>query len=231
MNQRMSPERYKKIRQVLAFRQPDLTVCMEEVHKPHNVSAVIRSCEAVGVAGVHAVWRQNDSLRNNIAMGSQVWVKTHKHESIVDAVGFFKQQKMQVLVTHLDDSAVDFRQVDYTKPTALILGQEKLGATAQAVQLADQAVIIPMVGMVQSLNVSVAAAILMYEAQRQRQQAGMYDHQRLDEAECQRVLFEGGFPALYKECIRRKLPLPYINDEGSIEAEKSWWQALQFSEL
>ncbi|MFZ6043991.1 TrmH family RNA methyltransferase, partial [Vibrio natriegens] len=86
-----------------------------------------------------------------------------------------KDQGMQVLATHLSDTAIDFREVDYTKPTAIILGGEKNGITSEALALADQDIIIPMVGMVQSLNVSVASALILYEAQRQRQQAGMYD--------------------------------------------------------
>jgi tRNA (guanosine-2'-O-)-methyltransferase len=229
MNQKMSYERYQKIRSVLSLRQPDLTVCMEEVHKPHNVSAVIRSCDAVGVHKIHAVWEKNESLRKGTSMGSQIWVKTQHHQTIEDAAAHLKAQNMQVLVTHLDEHAIDFREVDYTKPTAIILGQEKSGATPQAIASADQAVVIPMVGMVQSLNVSVAAAILMYEAQRQREAAGMYKVQNLDESECQKVLFEGGFPALYEICVRRKLSFPYINERGEIEASADWWDSLKYS--
>lgn len=229
MNQKMSQQRYDKIRAILALRQPDLTVCMEEVHKPHNVSAVIRTCDAVGMHNVHAIWEKNDELRKGTAMGSQVWVKTHYHDDIQSAIGQFKQQKMQVLVTHLDDNAVDFRQIDYTQPTALILGQEKTGATAEAIAQSDQSVVIPMLGMVQSLNVSVAAAIILYEAQRQRQAAGMYDIPKLAESECQKVLFEGGFPVLFEQCTRRGLPFPRINAKGEIDADEAWWKALQYS--
>lgn len=229
MNQKMSFERYQKIRSVLAQRQTDLTVCMEEVHKPHNVSAVIRSCDAVGVHKIHAVWEKHESLRKGTSMGSHHWVKTQHHHSIQDAVAHLKAQKMQVLVTHLDDRAVDFREVDYTLPTAVILGQEKTGATKQAVEAADQAVVIPMIGMVQSLNVSVAAAILMYEAQRQREAAGMYQSQTLEESECQKILFEGGFPVLYDICIKRNIAFPHINDKGEIEASPQWWDSLKYT--
>ncbi len=228
----VSPERYQKIRDVLSKRQTSLTVCLEQVHKPHNVSAVIRSCDAVGIHKVHAVWDdETKELRGGTAMGSQNWVYMENHNSIGDAVSHLQEQKMQVLVTHLSDQAVDFRDVDYTKPTAIILGQEKHGATQQAIDLADQEIVIPMVGMVQSLNVSVAAALVLYEAQRQRQIAGMYDTQHLDESDCQKMLFERGYPDFRKLCDEKKLPYPHIDEQGSIVADDDWWQALQFRKL
>jgi tRNA (guanosine-2'-O-)-methyltransferase len=225
----MSIERYQRIRKLLASRQPSLTVCMEEVHKPHNVSAVVRSCDAVGVHRVHAVWDKKTKLRKGTAMGSQNWVYTDVHSSIEDAVSQLKQQNMQVLVTHLSEDAIDFRDIDYTLPTAIILGQEKDGATQRAIELADKNIVIPMVGMVQSLNVSVAAALVLYEAQRQRQLAGMYDQQQLSEEECQRMLFEGGFPNFKDMCERKNIPYPHINENGEIVADESWWLRMQMT--
>lgn len=226
----MSPERYQRIRQLLTLRQTDLTVCMEQVHKPHNLSAIVRSCDAVGVHRVHAVWDEKTRLRGGTAVGSQNWVYTEQHDSIQDAIGELKQQDMQVLVTNLSDHAIDFREVDYTRPTAIILGQEKYGATPEAIELADQDIVIPMVGMVQSLNVSVAAALVLYEAQRQRQLAGLYQTQHLTEQDCQKLLFEGGYPVLQKVCVRKGLPYPHIGENGQIEADEKWWQAMQLTE-
>lgn len=180
----MSPERYQRIRDVLERRQTDLTVCLENVHKPHNVSAVVRTCDAVGIHRVHTVWEQKYQFRRGTAMGSQQWVRQTNHDNISDAMSALKGQGMQVLVTHLSDSAVDFRDIDYTKPTAILFGQEKYGATDEAIAMADQDIVIPMMGMVQSLNVSVAAALVLYEAQRQRTIAGMYNTQHLPEEEC-----------------------------------------------
>lgn len=227
--QAMTPQRYKKIRDLLKKRQNDLTILLEEVHKPHNVSAIVRTADAVGIHKIHAVWEQNTSLRKGTSMGSQIWVDTHCHDSTANAISHLKQSGMQVLVTHLDESAVDFREIDYTKPTAIILGQEKSGATEQAIELADRSILIPMVGMVQSLNVSVAGALIMYEAQRQRQLANMYDRIQLPELECQKILFEGGFPILHKECVRRNLPFPRINEQGEIDASEKWWRAIKYS--
>lgn len=227
--QSMTLERYKKIRDLLAKRQPDLTLLLEEVHKPHNVAAVLRSADAVGVHCVHAVWSENLEMRTGTSMGSHVWVNTQQHNTTCDAISHLKQQNMQVLVTNLDSHAVDFREIDYTLPTAIILGQEKCGATEDAIKQADQSIVIPMAGMVQSLNVSVAAALILYEAQRQRQAAGMYDKLRLAEQECQKILFQGGFPVLHKECLKRNLTYPPINEDGQIDAPQAWWDALQFS--
>ena len=224
----MTPERYTRITSVLAKRQLDLTVCMENVHKPHNIAAIIRSCDATGLDTIHGIWPEKSKMAAGYAMGSQQWVDIDQHDSIETAVGHFKQQDMQVLVTNLSDTAVDFREIDYTKPTAIILGQEKDGATPEAIAAADQDIIIPMVGMVQSLNVSVAAAVILYEAQRQREQAGMYDiPAKIPEEKLQRLLFEHGHPKLAHRCRNKKLAYPVVNDQGDIEADESWWEQMK----
>lgn len=225
----MSAERYQRISTFADFRQADLTVCLEQVHKPHNVSAVLRSCDAVGVHTVHAVSREEQLMRKDTAMGAEDWVFTQRHSSIETAVEHFHRRKMQVLVTHLDEEAVDFREIDYTLPTAIILGQEKFGATPQALALADKKIVIPMVGMVQSLNVSVAAALVLYEAQRQRQHAGMYNINQLSFEQRQLLLFKGGFPRLYALCEKKGIGHPPIDENGKIVADPQWWQQVQFS--
>ncbi|WP_071889244.1 tRNA (guanosine(18)-2'-O)-methyltransferase TrmH [Serratia rubidaea] len=226
----MSPERYARICEMLATRQPDLTVCLEQVHKPHNVSAIIRTADAVGVHQVHAVW-PTARMRTLVssAAGSNSWVNVKTHPTIGDAVQHMKSQGMQILATHLSDRAVDFRDIDYTRPTCILLGQEKTGITEEALQLADQDIIIPMIGMVQSLNVSVASALILYEAQRQRQNAGMYrrDRSMLDDEEQQRLLFEGGYPVLANVAKRKGLPRPHIDENGEVVADAEWWATMQ----
>ncbi|AWQ50237.1 MAG: tRNA (guanosine(18)-2'-O)-methyltransferase TrmH [Serratia marcescens] len=226
----MSPERYARICEMLATRQPDLTVCLEQVHKPHNVSAIIRTADAVGVHQVHAVW-PTTRMRTLVssAAGSNSWVSVKTHRSIGDAVGHLKAQGMQILATNLSARAVDFREVDYTRPTCVLLGQEKTGITEEALALADQDIVIPMIGMVQSLNVSVASALILYEAQRQRQNAGLYrrDNSMLDEEEQQRLLFEGGYPVLANVAKRKGLPRPQIDEQGQVVASTEWWAAMQ----
>ena len=226
----MTPERLARINTMLDMRQPDLTVCMEGVHKTHNLAAVVRTCDAIGVSDVHAVWKSEESeVRGGSAAGSQNWIDVHSHYKTADAIAALKAQGMQVLVTNLSDSAVDFREVDYTKPTAIILGQEKFGASEVALELADQDIIIPMVGMVQSLNVSVACSVVLYEAQRQRQLAGMYNQSALSHERRQRTLFEGGHPIFAEACQRKGLPYPAIDDAGQIVANDDWWQKMQMN--
>ncbi|WP_100657863.1 tRNA (guanosine(18)-2'-O)-methyltransferase TrmH [Alteromonas flava] len=225
----MSAERNARIRALLDKRQPDLTVLLEEVHKPHNVAAIVRSCDAVGIHQIHGVWNNKNTVRKGTAVGSNMWVKSRGHATINDAVADLKSEGMQILVTNLSTKAVDFREVDYTRPTAIIMGQEKTGATAEAIALADTDIIIPMVGMVQSLNVSVAAALVLYEAQRQRELAGMYNEPRLPEVERQRVLFEGGFPRLSKFCKEKAIANPHVSEDGEIIADDSWWEQLKLS--
>ncbi|MBH2897792.1 tRNA (guanosine(18)-2'-O)-methyltransferase TrmH [Serratia ureilytica] len=226
----MSPERYARICEMLATRQPDLTVCLEQVHKPHNVSAIIRTADAVGVHQVHAVW-PTTRMRTLVssAAGSNSWVSVKTHRTIGVAVGHLKAQGMQILATNLSARAVDFREVDYTRPTCVLLGQEKTGITEEALALADQDIVIPMIGMVQSLNVSVASALILYEAQRQRQNAGLYrrDNSMLDEEEQQRLLFEGGYPVLANVAKRKGLPRPQIDEQGQVVASAEWWAAMQ----
>ncbi|CDL52018.1 tRNA (guanosine(18)-2'-O)-methyltransferase [Klebsiella pneumoniae ISC21] len=225
----MNSKRYERICEMLARRQPDLTVCMEQVHKPHNVSAVIRTADAVGVHEVHAVW-PSSRMRTmaSAAAGSNSWVQVKTHRTIADAVGHLKGQGMQILATHLSDKAIDFREIDYTRPTCILMGQEKTGITQEALALADQDIIIPMIGMVQSLNVS-ASALILYEAQRQRQNAGMYQraNSMLPPQEQQRLLFEGGYPVLARVARQKGLPYPHVNEQGEVEADAAWWATMQ----
>ncbi|UUO23628.1 tRNA (guanosine(18)-2'-O)-methyltransferase TrmH [Colwellia sp. M166] len=227
----MTPDRLQRINSMLDQRQPDLTVCMEGVHKTHNLAAVVRTADAVGVSDVHAVWK-NETMRlsGGSAAGSQNWIDVHDYSKTEDAIDELKQQGMQVLVTNLSDTAVDFREIDYTKPTAIILGQEKFGASEKALEMADQDIVIPMVGMVQSLNVSVACSVVLYEAQRQRQAAGLYQQARISHARRQRILFEGGHPIFAKACQRKGLPYPEIDEAGQIVASEQWWQQMQMTQ-
>ncbi|MCG3725806.1 tRNA (guanosine(18)-2'-O)-methyltransferase TrmH [Vibrio cincinnatiensis] len=226
----MNLDRYQRIQEVLKARQPDLTVCLEEVHKPNNVSAVIRTADAVGLHQIHAIW-PNEQMRTltHTSAGARNWVEVETHNSTQEAITHLKAQGMQVLVTNLSEYAVDFREIDYTQPTAIVVGSEKTGISQQALALADQEIVIPMVGMVQSLNVSVACALILYEAQRQRQQTGMYQREQspLPEQTIQRILFERGHPVLAKVAKRKGLLYPTLDEQGQIIADLNWWNAMQ----
>ena len=224
----MSPERFARINNMLDNRQPDLTLCLDKVHKTNNIAAVIRTADAVGIHEIHAVWPEIEMrVSGNTASGSQQWVKSKAHHKMSDAVAEFRRQDMQILATNFSATAVDFREIDYTRPTAIILGNERDGVSPEGITSADQHVIIPMIGMVQSLNVSVAGALIMYEAQRQREAAGMYGTRKLDEEYCQIKLFEQGHPIYAKACRRKKLAYPAIDEAGQIVADEQWWQKMR----
>ena len=129
----------------------------------------------------------------------------------------------QLVAAHLDENALDYRDIDYCRPTAILLGAERRGVSAAAEQLVDACITIPMVGMVSSLNVSVAAGIILAEAQRQRQLAGMYDRCRIDEKTYERLFFEWGHPAVTLFCQERGLRYPPLNEEGEINQPSHWY--------
>ena len=168
------PRRFERLRSVLNQRMADLTVLVEHVEKPHNLSAILRSCDAVGVLEAHAVsFSGRPRTFNSTAQGSQRWVPLHDHADIGSAISHLKQRGFRLFGTNLSVDARDYRDCDFTGPCAFVLGAEKWGLTEEATALMDQAVYIPMRGMVQSLNVSVATATLLFEALRQRQVAGL----------------------------------------------------------
>ena len=224
----MTPERLARINEMLDNRQVDLTVCLDKVHKTNNIAATVRTADSVGIHQVHAVMPEESLwVSGNTSSGSHRWVNTIKHVTYQEAFEQFKAQGMQILATTFSDTAVDFREADYTKPTVIVLGNERDGVSPEAIASADQHIIIPMVGMVQSLNVSVAGALIMYEAQRQRQQAGMYNNRRLDHQYCQTKLFEQGHPIYAKACRRKQIPYPAIDEQGQIDADESWWDRMR----
>ena len=221
--------RFERINRVLGQRQMDLTVLMEHVNKPHNLSAIVRTADAVGVHDLHAIWTDAALERSNFySSGSINWARIHRHPDTDSAFKTLKQSGMQVLATHLSDEAVDFREVDYTRPTAIVLGTERFGISERALELADQHIVIPMMGMVQSLNVSVASALILYEAQRQRHTAGLYQScEGVEEEEKQRLLFEGCHEALAKRCRKKKLPYPAVDEKGDVVAADEWWNIMR----
>ena len=213
----MTPRRYRRIRETLDRRQPDLTVVMAGVHKPHNIAAIIRTCDAVGVFRAHAVLPDNRSrIPAGTAMGSQQWVDIQRHESVREAVDQVRGQGCQVLAAHLSEHAVPYRQADYTRPTALMLGTEKYGVDEELAAMADQHVMIPMMGMVESFNVSVAAAIMLSEACDQRRRAGMYDSPRLDEQTFRRTLMHWAYPRVAAWCEQQGLAYPELDEQGQL---------------
>jgi len=180
----MTLRRRQRIEEVARRRQSDLTVIAERVHKPHNLSAVLRSCDAVGIGAVHAVQPTGGVPTYSATSASaEKWVEVMVHGDVGGAVRHVRERGMKVYAAHLSPTAVDFRDVDYRAPCALLLGNERDGVSPEAAALADEHIVIPMLGMIQSLNVSVAAAVILFEAQRQRLEAGRYEEPGLPRAE------------------------------------------------
>ena len=213
----MSSERYQRIRQMLDRRQPDLTVFMDDVHKAHNLGAIVRTCDAVGVGEIHAWARSRRLAVPHLASGgSKPWVHFKRHRTAQDGIEALKVRGFKIVAAHLSDTALPYTDYDFTLPTALVVGSEKHGMNEDVLAQCDTQLVVPMQGMVQSLNVSVAAALILFEAQRQKQLAGQYDAQRIPDDLYQKLLFEGCQPKMSRYCRRYKLPYPLIDDEGDI---------------
>jgi len=213
----MTDKRRRKIDAVLANRQPDLTVLAERLHKPRNFSAIVRTCDAVGINEMHAVpGVEGMSIHWKTSQGAEKWVRVRQHESLGGACDFLRARGFQLVAAHLDDSASDYRDVDYTVPTALLLGTELFGVSPAALAAADRHVFVPMKGMTQSLNVSVACAIVLYEAMRQRDSVGLYGRRRLDPGLQEKQRFEWMHPVLTRYCRRHGLPYPELDADGEV---------------
>ena len=224
----MTPERITRLRQVLDRRQPDLTVITDFVHKQRNTSAIVRNADAVGIMAIHAVVEKRDyKAFRGTAMGSHQWVKVWRHESLIDALHTVREQGMQVVAAHPADDALPYYEVDFTRPTALLMGAEKRGLSSEGIAQADQCITVPMMGMVESFNVSVATGIILAEAQRQRQAAGLYDECRIDEDTYQRLFFEWGHPKVRQFCMERNLDYPPLDEEGEIANQPEWYASVR----
>jgi tRNA (guanosine-2'-O-)-methyltransferase len=225
----MTPERLARIKQTLDTRQPDLSVLTDQVHKPRNLSAIIRSCDAFGLASMHVVWpREGFRAFRKTAGGSYNWVTTHTHPTMDEAVSELKGQGHKLYAAQLSDRAIDYREADFTVPCTVIMGNEVDGVSDSAAEQDDEHIVIPMMGMVESLNVSSACAIILSEAQRQRKQAGLYAHQRLPDDEYNRLLFCWCQPVVKRYCDDRNLPYPPIDPEtGELVDGVGWMQEVR----
>lgn len=214
----MSATRLQRIRSVLEQRQFDFTVILENVHKPHNLSAIMRSCDAVGVPEAHAI--QSDvsfnKMPSHTAAGSDRWVKVTQHQTTQICLNSLKAKGFKIYAAHFSDQSHCFRDIDLTTKTAVLFGQEKWGVSETAAKQADGHVIIPMHGMVESLNVSVAAALVLYEMQRQRQQKDQYQHCQLSKSELKKWIFEWCQPKMAKYYQQKNLPYPDLDEDGDI---------------
>ncbi len=187
-----TPQRMERIRAVLSRRQPDLTLVLSNIHDPHNVSAIYRSCDAFGVPRVHLYYTDTPFpvVGKKSSASARKWVDTVRHADRESLFGALKAQGMQVLATSLTPGARPLGSFDFTLPTAVIVGNEHRGVDQALCDMADAALYIPMRGMIQSLNVSVASAVILAEASRQRALAGRYDRPSCPPEELERLVAE-----------------------------------------
>jgi tRNA (guanosine-2'-O-)-methyltransferase len=181
MDEIKSQERREKIERTLAYRQPTLTIVLENIHDPHNVSAILRSCDAVGIQRVHLLYTIEEfpEIANTASSGAHKWLELVRHDSAVSCFSQLHAEGFRILGTRIDSNARSLYEYDYTQSTAFVLGNEHRGISDEAATLADDQIYIPMMGMAESLNVSVASAVCLFEALRQRKDRGMYDTPQL----------------------------------------------------
>jgi len=180
----MTPERIQRLTTVLDKRQGDITVVLENVFDPHNISAVMRTADAIGIQDIyilntkiplHKKWGAKSSS------SAAKWLSIHQYDNAEECFSSLRKRYSTILTTHLSSDAVGLHQIDFTKSIALVFGNEHSGVSDEIRALADGNFIIPQVGIIQSLNISVACAVTLYEAFRQKTNAGHYNRQSLDD--------------------------------------------------
>lgn len=186
----MTPERYNRLTSVLNRRQPDLTVVLENVFDPHNVSAVMRTCDAVGIQDVYIL---NDRIPPHKKWGyrssstAAEWLSVHQ---FTDAETCFKEVRkkyQKIYTSHLGEKSEEVYKMDLTESIALVFGNETFGVSEEIRKYADGDFIIPQMGIIKSLNISVACAVTLYEAFRQKSEKGHYEKARLPEVEMEEL--------------------------------------------
>jgi tRNA (guanosine-2'-O-)-methyltransferase len=188
----ITERRLERLRSTIERRQPDLHLVIENVHDPHNVSAVLRTCDAVGVGMVHLVYTYEEfpKIGKTSSASAWKWIEMMSHESIEACYAHLRSIGCAIYATDLSERAESLYTLDMCHPIALVFGNERRGVSKEASELADGNLLIPMVGLIQSLNISVACAVTLYEAMRQRIAAGRYDTPALPPPELEAKLRE-----------------------------------------
>ena len=192
----MTPERSEKLLKVLSRRQTDITVVMENVQDPHNISAVMRTCDAIGIQDIYIL---NTKIPRHQKFGAKSsssaakWLSVHEFDNVDECFEALRKNYKTILTTHLSTDAVSLYEIDFTQSVALVFGNEHAGVSDEVRALADGNFIIPQMGIIQSLNISVACAVSIYEAYRQKNIAGHYNSFALPENRLNTLMQEWGF--------------------------------------
>ncbi len=192
----MTPERRERLLSVLNRRQGNITVVLENVEDPHNISAVLRTCDAVGIQDVYVLTTKIPRHKRWGAKSSSSaakWLTVHQFTDVPELFTVLRQRFDKIYTTHLSSDAISLYDIDFSGSVALVFGNEQTGVSEEIRQLADGNFIIPMQGIIRSLNISVACAVSVYEAMRQKKLAGHYEQPGLPEAQRGVLLEEWGF--------------------------------------
>ena len=176
----LSDNRRNRLEEVIRRRQTDFTVVLENIWDPHNVSAVLRSADAVGIQDVHLLYYIEEGpdfskTGKQSSASAKKWLSFHRHTSVEECYSALRADGFSIYASHLSDYSMSLHDLDGMKKIALVFGNEHRGVSETACSLADGVFYIPMMGMVESLNVSVATAVALYEIARQRIAAGRYE--------------------------------------------------------
>jgi len=185
LKQTRTEKRINKIRAVVSKRQPSLKIILENIHDPHNVSAIFRTCDAAGIPKVSLLYNieKFPKIGKKSSASAFKWIEKEKFKSVEECYKQLRSQGYKIYASSISEGAQDLYKIDFTEKSAIVMGNEHRGVSKEAEDLADKKFYIPMYGMVQSLNVSVSAAITIYEALRQRNAKSMYDKSELNDEE------------------------------------------------
>ena len=205
----MTPQRSEKLLKVLQKRQANLTVVLENVQDPHNISAVMRTCDAVGIQDIYVVTTKIPRHKKwgyKSSSSALKWLTIHKFDTIEECVKELRKKYSKILTTHLSSDAISLHDINFTESVALVFGNEHAGVSEEFREVADGNFIIPQMGII---NISVACAVSIYEAMRQKMKAGHYEKASLPPAQMDALLQQWGFedetPELYNS-YTSKLP-------------------------
>ncbi len=182
--------REKKIKSVIKARQSSLKVVLENIHDPHNVSAIFRTCDAVGIPKVSLLYyiESFPKIGKKSSASAFKWVEKERFKNVQDCYNHLREEGFKIYASQISADAKYIYDMDFTDKVAIVLGNEHRGMSEEAARLADKKFLIPMYGMVQSLNVSVSAAVIIYEALRQRRFKDMYEKSNLSSKEIEELI-------------------------------------------
>ena len=192
----MTPERIERLETVLNKRQPDLTIVLENVFDPHNISAVMRTCDAVGIQDIYILNNKIPPHRkwsDKASSSAAKWLTIHQFTDANECFVALRKNYKKIYTTHLSSDAVSLHELNLTEPVALVFGNEHSGVSDEIIAMADGNFIIPQVGIIKSLNISVACAVTLYEAFRQKNNAGHYGQLKLQDKQLETLRTGWGF--------------------------------------